>query len=152
MIRVVYDTMLFFQAAAQAPPRLHGTFRALDARKAQLCMSPALLDEIIDVLSRREFLDKAPHFTPQRAAQFFAKIRSVSDWIEPIPGVFSLPDHPKDDHLFNLAIAAKADRLVTWESRLLALNEPDSVDGQRLRRLAPQLRILTPAAFMGELG
>src|SRR2546428_3911029 len=105
MRRVIYDTMLFFQAAAQKPPRLHGTFQALDARKVQLCMSQELFDEIADVLSREEFLEKAPHFTPERAAIFFAKVKSVSAWIASVPDTFTLPDHPKDDHLFNLAIA-----------------------------------------------
>ncbi len=151
MIRVVYDTMLFFQAAAQEPPRLHGSFQAIDSRRVQLCMSRELFDEIADVLSRKEFLEKAPHFTPQRAAQFFTKIKSVSAWMESVPSAFTLPDHLKDDHLFNLAIAAKADRLVTWEGRLLDLDAPGSADGQRLRDLAPQLRILTPVALMAEL-
>lgn len=77
MKRVVYDTMLFFQVAAQEPPRLHGTFQAIDARKVQLCLSPESMDEITDVLTRPEFLEKAPHFTSERAAQFFAKIKAV---------------------------------------------------------------------------
>jgi len=151
MKRVVYDTMLFFQAAAQQPPRLHGTFQAIDARKVQLCMSQDLFDEIVDVLGRPEFLEQAPHFTPDRAARFFAKIKSVSIWIDRVPDAFTLPDHSKDDHLFNLSIALHADRLVTWEKRLLALEESDSADGQRLRLLALSLHIVTPAELLAEL-
>jgi putative PIN family toxin of toxin-antitoxin system len=150
-MRVVYDTMLFFQVAAQQPPRLHGSFQAIDAGRVQLCMSRELLEEVADVLSRPEFLDKAPHFTPELAMQFFAKLRSASTWFEPVPNVFTLAEHPKDDHLFNLAIAARVDRLVTWESRLLRLQDQSSADVQRLRSLAPQLRIVTPKELLSEL-
>src|SRR5439155_14745277 len=104
-MRAVYDTMLFFQVAAQEPPRIHGTFQAVDAGLVQLCMSQTLFDEIADVLSRAEFREKAPHFTPEVAAQFFAKVKSVSNWINPVPNAFTLPAHPDDDHLFDLAIA-----------------------------------------------
>lgn len=150
-MRVVYDTMLFFQVAAQRPPRLHGTFQALDAKRVQLCISQALFDEVADVLSRPEFLRKAAHFTPEIAAQFFAKIKSAALWFDAVPAAFTLSAHPKDNHLFNLAIAANAQRLVTWEARLTALQQPGSLDGQRLRSLAPQLRIVTPKALVTEL-
>ena len=150
-MRVVYDTMLFFQVAAQQPPRLHGSFQAIDAGRVQLCMSRDLFEEVADVLSRPEFLEKAPHFTPPIAAEFFAKVRSVSIWFEPVPRLFTLPEHAKDDHLFNLAIAAGADRLVTWESKLLSLQDQSSPDGQRLRTLAPNLRIVTPKELLAEL-
>jgi predicted nucleic acid-binding protein len=68
-----------------------------------------------------------------------------------VPRVFTLPAHPDDDHLFNLAVEAKAAYLVTWETRLLALEAATSPDARRLRELAPQLRILTPAALAQEL-
>ena len=61
-----------------------------------------------------------------------------------VPARFSLPQHPKDDHLFDLAIQAQADYLVTWESRLLKLQSADTPEAQRLRQLAPKLTILTP--------
>ncbi len=38
-----------------------------------------------------------------------------------VPSRFSLPQHPKDDHLFDLAIQAQADYLVTCESRLVVV-------------------------------
>lgn len=150
-MRVDYDTMLFFQVAAQQPPRLHGSFQAIDAGHVQLCMSLELLDEFVHVLSRPEFQGNARHFTPDLAQQFFAKIKSVALWFDSVPKLFTIPKHSKDDHLFNLAIAAQADRLVTWESRLLGLQDENSQDGQRLRNLAPELKIITPLVLLNEL-
>ena len=149
--RVVYDTMLYFQAAAQEPPRLHGTFQAVEKGTVQLCLSNALFDEVTDVLSRPEMREKAPSLTPERVASFLTKTRSECLWAEEVPQRFTLPGHPDDDHFFNLAIAVNADFLVTWENRLLALDNPDSVDGQRLRSFVPQLRIITPTDLVASL-
>ena len=67
-----------------------------------------------------------------------------ADWFPNIPSKFSLPQHPKDDHLFDLAIESQAVYLVTWETRLLKLHEAHPTEAKRLRQLAPNLTILTP--------
>jgi len=148
---VVYDTMLFFQAAAQNPPRLHGTFQALDAGTVRLCMSQELYDEIADVLTRPEIRKKAPSLTTTRVAQFLAKVKSVSRWFDEVPHVFTLAGHSDDDHIFNLAIAAQAQFLITWEGRILKLEHADSEEAKLLRTLAPVLAILSPVDFAAKL-
>jgi predicted nucleic acid-binding protein len=74
-----------------------------------------------------------------------------ADWFPSVPEVFSLAHHPDDDHVFNLAIAAKAPYLITWENRILRLQDAQSEDGIRLRTLSPGLRILRPVEFVQKL-
>jgi predicted nucleic acid-binding protein len=71
--------------------------------------------------------------------------------VNDVPAVFTWPQHPDDDHLFNLAIACKAELLVTWETRILRLGADTTPDAERLRTLAPQLLILTPRQLADRL-
>jgi predicted nucleic acid-binding protein len=64
---------------------------------------------------------------------------------------FTWPQHPDDDHLFNLAIACKAELLVTWETRILKFGADITPDAQKLRTLAPQLQIITPKHLANRL-
>lgn len=149
--RVVCDTMVLFQWAAIRRERLHGMHTAALTGRIRLCISTELLTEIRDLLARPAIRGKAPHLTDQRVALFLDTLLAAADFFADPPRVFTLPHHPKDDHVFNLAIGSCADRIATWEQRLLRLDHPDSTDGQRLRALNPQLRIITPAALMDDL-
>jgi predicted nucleic acid-binding protein len=77
--------------------------------------------------------------------------RKHSEYVSVVPRAFTLARHPKDDHLFNLAIAGRADYLVTFETRLLELDKKHSDDGARLRELTPELRIVAPSSLAAEL-
>jgi predicted nucleic acid-binding protein len=93
---VVYDTMVFLQAAVH-PQRQYATFAAVEDGRLQLCISTELLAEIRDVLTRPSLVKKFPALTPQRVTRFLDRINAVAT-----------SQHPDDDHLFNLAICAKA--------------------------------------------
>jgi len=152
--RAVYDVMVFFQwvtLPAEEPRRIHGTLKALVNRDIRLCMSKASLDEIRKVLSDEELRKDYPSLTTERVAAILDRALEYADWFENIPDLFSLSSHTKDDHLFNLAIESKARYLVTFESRILAMQEGQTADAKRLHELAPKLRILSPPAFVAEL-
>ncbi|HWB58271.1 MAG TPA: PIN domain-containing protein [Chthoniobacteraceae bacterium] len=142
--RAVYDTMIFFQWAALPENRQHQTIKALYEGSIRLCLSPAHLTEIKDVLTRPEIMQKAPNLTPQRVENVLFEALALADWFDDVPVRFSLPAHPDDDHIFNLAIAANVRYLVTWESRLLALATRESPEARQLRALAPRLEIIAP--------
>lgn len=149
--RVVYDTMLFLQWAALPADRTHASIRAVLDGRVRLCMSQALLDEVKDVLSRPAVMARSPNLTPHRLQLIVETTLDHAEWFADVPDAFTWPHHPDDDHSFNLAIAARADRLVTWENRIhdIALNFP--LDWARLYALAPQLRIVTPKELAEEL-
>ena len=67
----VYDCMLFFRAATR-PQRTYTTFRLVDEALVALCMSPEVLAEIRDVLTRPEHRTKFPALTPKAIDAFLA--------------------------------------------------------------------------------
>jgi putative PIN family toxin of toxin-antitoxin system len=147
ILRAVYDTMIFFQWAVLPENRQHRTIRALYDQKLRLCLSGELLAEVHRVLTRPESVLKFPALTPQRVNLVLDQARKYADFFQKVPRRFSLPFHPKDNHLFDLAIEAKAEFLVTWESRLLKLQQSSNPHGIEPRNLAPNLRIIEPPAW-----
>jgi predicted nucleic acid-binding protein len=110
-----------------------------------------LLEEIRGVLTDEEIRRDYPSLTDKRVAAILDRLLEYSDWFENIPPRFSLARHTKDDHLFNLAIESKALYLVTFEKRILALQDGETADARRFRELAPSLRILSPPGLVREL-
>lgn len=138
-MRVIADANVFVSAALgrspQAPSVLVIT-AALDGRM-ELVMSPALLAEVAEVLSRprlRKHLsaDDVQLFLADLAAQ----VVMFADPTDP-PSVCRDPD---DDYLIALAVAVQADALVTGDDDLLAI-EPDQAGIEVLtpRELADRL-------------
>lgn len=145
-LRVVYDTMLFLQAAVR-PSRVHRSSQAIRDGLVTLCVSSQLLSEVYDVLTRPRVRDKFPALTPEAVNSFISEIGAMATMFDPIPSVFTFPPDPGDDHIFNLAIHARAAYLVTWETRMLKLASESSDTAASLRRLAPQLEIVNPEQF-----
>ena len=141
--RVVYDTMVFLQAAVH-PNRRYATIDAAEEGRVILCTSPDVIAEIRDVLTRPSLAAKFPALTPERVGQFLDSVSAMATPFSAVPAVFTWPQHPEDDHLFNLAIHTKAEYLVTWETRILKLAADKTPAADLLRRLAPNLSIVTP--------
>lgn len=144
--RVVYDTMIFLQAAVR-PSRVHRTFQAVADGTVTLCVSHDLLKEVRDVLTRDTVRAKFPALTTEAVDAFLDDILKSATLFDPVPVAFTWPQHPDDDHLFNLAIVAGADYPVTWETRILRLATEHSVAADELRRSAPNLSIVAPDEF-----
>jgi putative PIN family toxin of toxin-antitoxin system len=130
---------------------MHATFAAVADGRVALCVSPALLAEVKGVLGRQDVRKQFPALTPSAVSTFLADVRARTQLFDPVPRAFTLPGHPDDDHLFDLAIHARARYLVTWESRLLALAAGTDPAADQLRRLAPDLAIVTPVELAGIL-
>jgi predicted nucleic acid-binding protein len=82
--------------------------------------------------------------TLERVSGFLDKVNLLATSFANLSNTFTLPQHPNDDHLFNLAIHAKAQYLVTWETRILNLATETTAEAVLLRKLAPGLWIVTP--------
>jgi putative PIN family toxin of toxin-antitoxin system len=154
MIRAVYDTMVFFQWATLPPAdpsRQHATVTALTNKTIRLCLSTELIIEIQSVLLRPELQAKYKSLTPSHVTAILSQARQYSDWFATVPRTFTLSNHPKDDHILNLAITAQAGFLVTWENRLQKLATDKTDEAERFRALAPQLKIVTPKQLAEQL-
>jgi predicted nucleic acid-binding protein len=73
-------------------------------------------------------------------------LRSRASLILEIPKVLEYPRDPKDEPYLNLAIAAEARYLVSFDNDLL-----DLMDDPDFRQRFPQLTILDPPAFLRAL-
>jgi putative PIN family toxin of toxin-antitoxin system len=136
--------MVLLQAAVQ-PTRVHRSLHAIHTCEVQLCLSPELLAEVRDVLSRPKTRARFSSLTEKVVALFVADLESRAVLYQNVPKAFTWSMHPDDDHLFNLAIHAKARYLVTWETRILKLLTEGTAAADLLRQLAPGLSIITPA-------
>jgi len=148
--RAVYDTVVFLQWAARAPGPQHRSQSLVEQRRVVLLQSPELLREVEDVLSRPELRAVFPHMTNDGVGAILRFIRKYGELIREVPQAFTLPAHPDDDHLFNLAVAGEAEYIVTFETRLLRLEAMHPDAAARLNNLAPGLKIVDPPIFAAE--
>lgn len=149
--RIVCDTNVIYQwAVTQGPP--HGIVRAVDEGRAALHVGPGILTELRSVLNDPEVRAGVPHLTDAMVDSFVEGLRVRSAWIGLTRPRFFHSAHPKDDHIFDLAINAHADYLVTLEKRHIRMEHSHPHDFKRLRGHVPTLRIVDPVTFLRGLG
>lgn len=135
-MRVVLDANVLVSAAISAagPPRQ--IVSAWVDGRFELVASPALLEELSDVLARprfRRFISIAT------AGDFIDGLAEDAEILDDPPAQPGLSPDPDDDYLITLARAAKADYLVSGDRHLLDLTDPGPP-------------VLTPRQFLDLLG
>jgi len=133
VISAVVDPGVFVSAfigrQGSVPDRI---VRAWRAGQIELVVSPALLDELADVLGRPQFA----HATRDgRAADFVNALRRRGSMFSDPPGTDAITRDPKDDYLVRLARASIPTALVSEDRHL---READIGD----------ITVLTPRAFI----
>ena len=147
-VRAVYDCMIFVQAALR-PQRVHATMGLVEDGAVTLCVSPAILDEVQDVLARPTMRAKFPALTPDAVARFLEGVIARARLVADVPSAFALPRDPKDEPYVNLAIAAQPCHLVTWNDRHLTyLTRRDTPEGIDFCARHPGVVILDPPQFV----
>lgn len=138
--RLVLDTNLLVSgliSPAGAPNRL---LRLWQADAFVLLVTPALLEEITDVLVR-PLLRRRFALTAAEVEQFRTRLSLAAEMVQPVASLPLSCRDPKDDMVLAAAFGGKADYLVTGDQDLLVL-APDPRLGS--------LRILTPAACLAQ--
>ena len=142
----VYDCMLFFRAAAR--PRLaRPHFDFVHDGRVTLCLSPDVLAEIRDVLTRPKLVARFPALTKQAVDAFLADHLRMATWIGNVPEQYIVVRDPDDSKYINLAITAGAPYVVTDDLDLLDLMDPHSRGAVDFRTRFPGVQILTPVAL-----
>jgi putative PIN family toxin of toxin-antitoxin system len=117
MTRVVFDANIWISHFLK---NMSGEIQTmLDCEEVRLLRSPLLTTELRDVLSRPKF-DK--YLTGSRSDYLLVYELSTTPF-NTIPVFEDCPD-PKDNYLFDLAIQAKADYLVTGDKVVLSTPVP----------------------------
>ena len=119
-MRVVLDTNTLVSAILSplGPPR-----RLLDNARAQvfeLCSSPVLMAELLDVVSREKFAQRlaAAGLTP---LGIVGEIRRLATMATPTDVPRVVADDADDDHVLACALTAQADLIVSGDKHLLKL-------------------------------
>jgi putative PIN family toxin of toxin-antitoxin system len=148
----VFDCSLFLQAITSEKGPAFKCFTLVERGEITLFLSPAVLAEVEDVLSRPLLRDKFALLSAERVELFMRKFKSVAVVIPNPPPVFALPRDRDDEPYTDLAIAAGAKYLVTWNDRHLTyLMRQDTSEGRDFCLRFPSLTILSPVQFLREL-
>jgi putative PIN family toxin of toxin-antitoxin system len=148
--RAVFDCMVFLQGAGRPASPSRACFEVLNQGGAELCLSPEVLAEARDVLSRPKIRKQFPALTDEAATEFLRRAENKAVMVEAVPVVFRYSRDPKDEKYLNLAVAAGARYLVTRDNDLLDLMDESNPTGKDFRERFPQLTILDPVAFLRE--
>jgi putative PIN family toxin of toxin-antitoxin system len=152
-VRAVYDCVVFLQGAGRRTNAARKCLELADAGTVELCLSAEVLAEIDDVLHRPEILRKFPLLSSHDSQTLLQALRARSFLVQVVPKVFRLPRDPDDEPYTDLAIAAGASYLVTWNERHLTyLMKQDTPEGIEFCRRFPGLKIVDPPTFLGEIG
>ncbi|MGP0062851.1 MAG: putative toxin-antitoxin system toxin component, PIN family [Isosphaeraceae bacterium] len=143
MTRVIFDCMVLLQAAARSQGPAAECLRLVEAGRLKLFLSPAIVAEVRDVLTRPRTLKKFPTLTPEAVHLFLQDLQVHAAIMDQIPHRFSLPRDPKDEPYLNLAIEAGARYLVSRDRDLL-----DLMTDEAFRRSFPDLVILDPVELL----
>jgi putative PIN family toxin of toxin-antitoxin system len=143
--------MIFLQGAARRESAAGASLALVELGAIELCVSQEILDEVRDVLSRPALLQRFPALTGQIVDRFIAAIEAQAILVSEVPRVFQFDRDPKDEPYINLAIAARADYLVSWDKDILDLAGASTLEGESLRHKAPELTIIEPRAFLSEV-
>jgi uncharacterized protein len=150
-IRAVFHCMIFLQGAARREGAAGCSLVLVELNAIGLYVSPEILSEVRDVLSRPRVRQRFPALTDQMIDRFLVAIEERAIVVSKVERVFQFDRDPKDEPYINLAIAARANYLVSWDKDILDLADASTADGERLRRQAPELQIVEPRAFLVEI-
>jgi len=149
-VLVVFDCVVSLQGAARDTGPAGACFRLMREGHITAHVSDATLAELSDVLNRPKSKKRFKTLTPTRVETFLGELRNTAVFVDSVPRTFICARDPDDEPYVNLALAAGASHLVTWDKDLLDLME-DNADGRDFRSRFPGLRILTPVDFLREL-
>ena len=118
-MRAVIDTNVLIAGLLwRGPP--HAMLEHVRAGTVSLVISPALLAELADVISRAKF-DAILTKTNTSRERSLADLRRLAEVLEPPPLPQPVCRDPDDDQLLALAIAAKVEFIVSGDGDLLSL-------------------------------
>src|SRR5437764_6236658 len=119
--RAVFDCMVFLQGAGRPASPARACFRLVDEDRVTLCLSPVILAEVRDVLTRPKTQRRFPLLSPEWADTFVQKAESKAVVLTQVPQTFILERDPKDEPYLNLALAVQVHYLVSRDNDLLDL-------------------------------
>ncbi len=148
---VVFDCVIFLQGLIKESGPAVTCLERFEEGHFLLAISPEILAELHDVLSRSSLRQKFALLTEEKADRLIESLLFRGKFFQNVPKRFELPRDPADEPYINLAIEAEADFLVTRDRDLLDLMQRDTKEDRDVRSRFPQLKILNPVEFVKAL-
>lgn len=148
---VVVDCMVFVQAAANEKGQAAQILDLLDEQKITLYVSKLILAEARYVLNRPDVRASLRKLTNVAVEAMFERLTYRATLIRRVPRRFVYQRDPKDEPYINLAIATKADYLVSRDNDLLDLMKWEREEGRKFQKRFRFLKIVTPEVFLAEI-
>ena len=143
MTTAVFDCMVFLQAATNDRGPAYACLALVETGDVALVVSPAILAEVRDVLTRPKIHAKFPHLTPDRVDVFLQKVATIAAVVSDVPDAGLHLRDLDDLPYLNLAVAADAAYIVTRDNDLLDLMKERS-----FVETCPHLRVVDPVTFL----
>lgn len=151
-VRAVLDTVVYVQALISGRGPASAVFDRLRAAGFILLLSEAVLAEVRDVPLRPALRSRFRHLTEERVDAFVTEVTGLAVMVPRPARALSLPRDPKDEPLIDLAVAGRAQFLVTWNHKHLTyLMAGDTPEGREFLRRFPSLTIVSPVEFLRAL-
>lgn len=148
MIRVVFDCMVFLQAAGKPNSPANACLQLAYDGLIKLFVSKAVIAEVEDVYQRPQVRRRFPSLTDEMADLTIMAITESSTMIDPVPERYSLERDKKDSPYLDLAIAADSGYLVTRDKDMLDLMDESKPGATEFKKLFPALQIVDPVQFL----
>lgn len=150
-LSVVFDCMVFLQAAISETGPAAEILRQVERRKFSLFVSQEIIEEIRAVFSKPKILKHNPQVTVGFIESFLTRISETATVRDFVPKQFSLSRDPKDEKYINLAVNENVDFLVSRDRDLLDLMTDYSDEAKEFRQRFRGLTVISPAAFLERL-
>src|SRR5262249_36645718 len=119
--RVIFDCVVCLQGAAREAGPAGACFRLMRDGHITVYVSQSTLAEVAEVLNRPKSRQRFRTLTPERVEAFLRELQSAAVLVDQVPQVFTYSRDPDDEPYVNLALAAGAQYLITWDNDLLDL-------------------------------
>ncbi len=132
MLKIVVDTNVIVSAFLKPYSNPALILALIAQQEVNLCLSKNILTEYQEVFTYQKF----KHLNQDKVKIFLSQIERDALWIEPQLTVNILKDDPEDNKFLECALAAKADFLITGNTKHFPLHS------------FYHTRIVTPAKFL----
>jgi putative PIN family toxin of toxin-antitoxin system len=148
---VVFDCVVFFQGLIKESGPAVTCLEYFEQGRFSLAISPEILSELRDVLSRSSLQQRFPLLSDDKAERLIELLLLKGRLFRSVPRRFALPRDPDDEPYINLAIEAKARMLVTRDRDLLDLMKWETKEGRDFQSRFGEIEIIDPVAFLKEI-
>lgn len=143
MIAAVFDTNTLLQGILSENGPAGQCVKLVDDGRIQLYFSWETFEELQDVISRPVLRRKFPVLSSNRAEIIIHSAAENSIFVSDPPKLFSLDRDRNDEKFVDLALAAKAEYIVTRDKDLL-----DLTTDREFCEQYPDLKIITPVGLL----